>query len=301
MPENLPPKVCLDGTLVRRTREGKKLTQLYVAKVVGVTTDTISRWENNRYPSIKKENALLLAEALDVDLAGILKKPEPDPPLLPQAPGRAFHPGLLLSTIALLMVLTALYLYFRRDNPAPTLAASRTLPVFAAPGSILPVRVRLAPGPETRGFILREHFPPGWKLLEASPPPSSLNNEEGTARWIIKPGEIRPLIAYLIRVTADAAPGQRGTFQGDVVANPDGRHAPTPVEGQRDIEISPFLWADLNGDQKIDDSEMLSASDTFDEMKGVHLDWSQLEDIWDAGAYRWDQKRQQFVPEHPRN
>ncbi|MBE0595835.1 MAG: helix-turn-helix transcriptional regulator, partial [Desulfuromonadales bacterium] len=80
MPIDLNPTVCLDGTAIRRIREEKKLTQLYVAKVVGVTTDTVSRWENNRYPSIKRDNALKLAEALEVSLADILQKPPAEPP-----------------------------------------------------------------------------------------------------------------------------------------------------------------------------------------------------------------------------
>jgi len=67
--------VCIDATEVKRIREGKQLTQFYVSKVVGVTTDTISRWENNRYPTIRRENALKLAEALEVPLADILLKP----------------------------------------------------------------------------------------------------------------------------------------------------------------------------------------------------------------------------------
>jgi DNA-binding transcriptional regulator YiaG len=37
------PLVAIDGAAARRIREEKKLTQLYVASVVGVTTDTISR------------------------------------------------------------------------------------------------------------------------------------------------------------------------------------------------------------------------------------------------------------------
>ena len=45
--------VKIDGARVRRLREQKGLTQLYVATAVQVTTDTISRWENKRYPSIK--------------------------------------------------------------------------------------------------------------------------------------------------------------------------------------------------------------------------------------------------------
>lgn len=66
------PMVSIDGVMIRRIREEKGLTQLYVATVVGVTTDTISRWENRRYPNIKKENALKLAQALETPLTDII-------------------------------------------------------------------------------------------------------------------------------------------------------------------------------------------------------------------------------------
>ncbi len=56
-----PPSIAVDGTSLRRIREEKRLTQLYVSKVVGVTTDTVSRWENNRYPTIRRDNAVKLA------------------------------------------------------------------------------------------------------------------------------------------------------------------------------------------------------------------------------------------------
>ena len=68
--------VKIDGSRVRSLREAKGLTQLYIATVVEVTTDTISRWENKRYPSIKEENGLKLAEALEVTLDDILEKEE---------------------------------------------------------------------------------------------------------------------------------------------------------------------------------------------------------------------------------
>ena len=71
-----PAMVKIDGTRVRAIREQKGLTQLYVATVVEVTTDTVSRWENKRYPTIKKENGLKLAEALEVDLSEILDSAE---------------------------------------------------------------------------------------------------------------------------------------------------------------------------------------------------------------------------------
>ena len=63
-----PVMVKIDGSKVRQIREQKGLTQLYIATAVDVTTDTVSRWENKRYPSIKKENGLRLAEALEVPL-----------------------------------------------------------------------------------------------------------------------------------------------------------------------------------------------------------------------------------------
>jgi len=295
----LPPTVCLDGTAVRRIREEKKLTQLYVAKVVGVTTDTISRWENNRYPSIKRENALRLAEALEAPVEDILQGGTGActvPELPPPPPRRLLYRA--VSVILALFALTAgFYLQQRQQTPADSLLAERGLPNFAAPGSVIPVQVRLDPGSEMKGFILREHFPPGWQLIEASPPPSSLDNEEGTARWIVKPGEERRLIAYLLRVDAGAELGRQARFTGEVVANPNGRSAPSAVSGATEIRVARFQWADLDGDSVIDDAEMLQASETVDQMQGIHIDWTQLENIWDAGSYRWDEKKERFVPQ----
>jgi len=306
MAEPLPPNIFLDGSAVRRIREEKKLTQLYVAKVVGVTTDTISRWENNRYPSIKRDNALRLAEALEVDLEDLLQQDEEEQAEKaaeegwPGEAGRGKKVSRLLPVFALLVLAAVLYLvYHRQVVPEPGLPAHRLLPNYAAPGGVVPVRVRLETDDETNGFILREHFPVGWKLIEANPPASSLNNEEGTARWIIKPGDERRRVVYLVRVAGNAPMDGSGIFSGEIIANPSGGNAPTPVQGDSRVKLGPFLWADQNGDQRVDDSEMLSASDTFDEMQGVHLDWDQLEDIWDAEGYRWIPAKKTFVPEHP--
>ncbi len=72
--------VKIDGAKVKLLREKQGLTQLYIATAVQVTTDTISRWENKRYPSIKKENGLNLAEALGVDLEYLLETVTDDSP-----------------------------------------------------------------------------------------------------------------------------------------------------------------------------------------------------------------------------
>ena len=68
--------VNIDGSKIKTLREQQGLTQLYLATVVEVTTDTISRWENRHYQSIKRENAEKLAEALEVSLEELLEKVE---------------------------------------------------------------------------------------------------------------------------------------------------------------------------------------------------------------------------------
>ena len=72
MESSIHSTVRIDGDRIKALRLQKGLTQLYLASFVGVTTDTISRWENKKIPSIKRENALKLAEALEVSLDEIL-------------------------------------------------------------------------------------------------------------------------------------------------------------------------------------------------------------------------------------
>ncbi|HKK00908.1 MAG TPA: helix-turn-helix transcriptional regulator, partial [Desulfuromonadales bacterium] len=199
------------------------MTQLYVAKVVGVTTDTISRWENNRYPSIKRENAERLAEALEVPIQSLLQEEGEQEPVSQPHPVRR-HPLRLHVTIFLgLALLAGGYILLQHQTLPPVhIEAKRVLAPYAAPGTVIPVEVRLGLEPDSGGFILKEHFPAGWKLIEASPPASSLDNEDGTARWIIKPGDKRHLVSYLIRVAPDAVMGSDGGFAGEVIAQSGG-------------------------------------------------------------------------------
>jgi transcriptional regulator with XRE-family HTH domain len=302
MHENLTPTLCLDGSAVRRIREEKKLTQLYVAKVVGVTTDTISRWENNRYPTVRRENVLKLAEALEVPLEDLLKSvgiANGDALMHASHSPRRFSPKMAVASllvVALLLLLAGFWLVQRKGMANAEISTERVLPRYAAPGNLVPVRVRLNVEGQTKGFILRENFPPDWTLVEASPAASSVDAVDGTIRWIIKPGESRLTIAYLVRVSSEAEMGDVGRFRGEVVVHPNGRSTLFPVAGGSRVQVSPTIWADLDGDGSIDDGEMLQASETFDEMEGIHLDWSQLEAIWDAGRYRWDSDAGTFHP-----
>ena len=173
--KSFSPGVAIDGARVRAIREAKKLTQLYVANVVGVTTDTISRWENNRYPSIKRDNAEKLAGALEVDLPEILKSEEVTAPVesatkieeisTPRGNGKK-RAALLLITMLLLMA--AGFLIFSRLSPNPV--AMRKLPRYGAPAEIIPVQIKVSrTSANSGGFIIREHFPPGWRLVAALP------------------------------------------------------------------------------------------------------------------------------------
>jgi hypothetical protein len=71
---------------------------------------------------------------------------------------------------------------------------------------------------------------------------------------------------------------------------------PVQVSGIGRVRVAPFQWADRDGDFRVDDAEMLQASDIVDEMQGVHIDYKELESLWDAGSYRWDQPSGRFVP-----
>ena len=298
MQQYLPATVFLNGSAARQIREEKKLTQLYVSKVVGVTTDTISRWENNRYPTIKRENALLLAEALEVDVNEILIE---DPDGLDAATGVAprYQPGPLLIAALLVLVGVVLgFLFYPSQKPATAYALSveRQLPNYAAPGSHVPVRVHFGKPSPDGGFILREYFPKGWKLIQASPPASSLDNVNGVVRWIIKAGDKRDRIVYMLQVDASANAASPGAFRGEVIVSEPEGQATIPVGGDASVALGPVLWADNNGDSVIDDAEMLQASYTVDDMEGVYIDWGKLEKLWDAGQYRWDEKKKDFLP-----
>lgn len=313
---NFPPTVCLDGTAVRRIREEKRLTQLYVAKVVGVTTDTISRWENNRYPTVRRENLFKLAEALESP-AHLLVKSDvfsgedvedgaSTESTIPSAQEKTTLPSrapLYIGMVVLLIGVVGFILFYWR-SPAPQnsstvpadFTASRILPPYAAPGMIIPVRLHVNVDDATKRYIIREHFPPGWEVIEASPPASSIDNQEGMARWIVKQGEKRPLIVYLVRVDGRSPLGMIARFRGEMVANLDEKNQAIASVGETEMTVGPYNWSDLNGDSTIDDAEMLEASTAFEELEGVHLDWKDLERIWDAGHYNFDSAGRRFIP-----
>ena len=294
-----PPSVAIDGDIVRRIREEKRLTQFYVSKVVGVTIDTVSRWENNRYPTIMRDNALKLAEALEVDLTDILKaeldsKTITETQLAQQSKRKKWFYILLLIGVSILV----LFYFLQQSNvpPSVVLKAKRYLPPYAAPGSQILIQVKLSTDKPLKGMILKETFPAGWRLLESEPVVSHLDPVAGVARWIFRKPPSVTQVFYILEVPEGSNSSTNMLIEGELIANPDGQRSVALVQNIGSMEVKPFHWADSNGDQIIDDVEILELSDITDMAASLHLDWDLIEMIWETGAYRWQAENKQFVP-----
>ncbi|QXE90058.1 helix-turn-helix domain-containing protein [Geomonas subterranea] len=291
--KSLQPSVAIDGIRIRTIRETKKLTQLYVASVVGVTTDTISRWENNRYPSIKRDNAQKLADALEVPLEEVLRPDSPEPEegstQPPPTPSKGQRTAVIAIVVLLVTLLLGLLLFFVLRQPVIPPSATRWTPRFAAPGEVFPVQIKVARQPGTQfGFILREKLPAGARLVKSVPPSSSSNSE---VKWLV-PSGVTPITAsFTLQIPATFPPGKDAALKGEIVIHSAGSSNRTEaVGGSNAIHIGSYHWADSNGDGRIDDDEIMPAYYICEEMKGLGLDWKTIEAIWSGKGYRWDAK-----------
>ncbi|GFO67575.1 transcriptional regulator [Geomonas limicola] len=285
------PSVAIDGARIRTVREGKKLTQLYVANVVGVTTDTISRWENNRYPSIKRDNAEKLAGALEVTLEEILRQDEPEPdPEVAEGPDTSKPRRWTLLLLALIPVLALLiFVASRLLVGAPK--ALRWAPHFAAPGEVVPVQIKITrTAEESNGFILKEHLPSGWHLVSAQPGNAAVDHDGSIVKWLVPAGQGPVTVSYTVQLPANLPSGKSGTLRGEVVLHEGETNRTEPVAGSTGIQVGAYHWADSNGDGRIDDDEIMPAYYLCEDMKGIGLDWKTIEAIWSGKGYRWDAK-----------
>ena len=286
--KGLTPSVAIDGSRIRSVRESKKLTQLYVASVVGVTTDTISRWENNRYPSVKRENADKLASALEVPLAEILRQEEATD--MPAASVWSARLLLLTGMAVLALLLVASFLLMRQPLPkAP--AAVRWAPPFAAPGEIIPVQIKVTrQQDENAGFILKEKLPGGSKLFRAQPASSAAEPSGSGIKWLIPGGSASVTVYYTLQIPAAQTLGNDLKLSGEIVVRSGDSNRTEPVAGSNTVRLGAYHWADVNGDARIDDEEIMPAYYIFEEMKGLGLDWKTIEAIWSAKGYSWSRQ-----------
>ncbi len=293
--------VSIDGEAIRRIREEGKLTQLYVAKVVGVTTDTVSRWENNRYPTMRRDNALKLAEALEVELDLILKKdhdPSEDPllrdlPLSTDKPARRY----LLWGVCSIILLGLLLLIVNSAQVKPTLlAGSRHVPHYTSPGERVPIQLEISSEKKLKGLIVKEEFPPGWNLVESDPSPASVDNIKGSVRWMLRDPSKFKKIVYILQAPRNIEFNTQIELTGEIVANPDGQRFSSKVPAAGVLTIAPLHWADMNGNSIIDDLEILDVSDMVDDSEQIHYEWDLIEKMWDAGGYVYDVDKRAYLP-----
>ena len=328
------PMVNIDGAEIRRIREEKGLTQLYVATVVGVTTDTISRWENRRYPNIKKENAVKLAEALEIRMADIIDHgrpapaneppqsaetapqpetaPEPTAPeaapalepaarqtasaTVPAAKQRLASKAVLLSAAFLLPALVGLgLLWWHTANEGEAqVTAFRTLPAHATPGIPFPVVIEVTTSASSP-----------FSLILKETLPQDCIPTQGKPQFVFQESD-PPVLKWIDKIT-----GEHAVYSYLAKLKPEAEMATVhrfaggvtvrsddnpsiPLSGNDSLQASPFHWADNNSDGRIDDEELLSVYETYGGIEGLHFGKKLIEEIWAAKGYRWNHETRSY-------
>ncbi len=325
-----PPMVRINGAKARQLREAQGLTQLYIATAVGVTTDTISRWENRKTPSVKKENALKLAEALGVELELLLFDEEAEEidetknvEETPDASQKGMEPpsqhreggggttnrqkerqvnrwAWFISAFAILIVIAGAVYWYNSINSERTdiaVSARRIMPSHAPAGSTFPVIISVSSTcPEKLSLIVTEHLPAAAEILKSVPPWSASSPGKKKIKWIATASSKKTFsICYLIRISPRTETGSFLDFRGEVTSSLTGREV-FQIYGTESLEVEPYHWADLNSDGQIDDEEILRVFDELGERKGLEFGLDEIKKIWSSGGYRWDSKRRRYIP-----
>ncbi|MBW1749652.1 MAG: helix-turn-helix transcriptional regulator [Deltaproteobacteria bacterium] len=292
------PMIRIDGAKVRKLREDRGLTQLYMATAVEVTTDTISRWENRRYPTIKRENGLRLAAALEVELEEILGKPDAaaDSTKKSPHPSPTTHFGIPLKRYNLLiniglavMIPMVIGLMIWKKQPESgeiQIKATRSLPTACAPGLTFPVLITVHTDREMV-LLVREHVPDGVEILKTVPDATS--QADNTLKWIRKEGGEQLLTGYLARSAGEY--GTQFTFSGSIAVRQEQKQE-ADISGDNAIRLEPLHWADTNGDFTINDDEILEVYDKFGGLTELAVDLDSIEEIWIGSGYRWNKNDQ---------
>lgn len=306
--------IRINGGRVKSLRESKGLTQLYLATVIGVTTDTISRWENKKYPSIKLENAEKLAGALEVDMEAFV---DPQESPITEGEGREVEDSPIIAAVetgfgvevpppsrlkfiwlALLLLLlglgVVLFFFLRSGGQNGRVSAVRILPPHVPAGQTFPVLIRVDLGDTDRSaLILRELLPANCEVLCASPTATGSPVPESELKWIRRPTEGRAVFIYTLRAPDNVGPNDELSFSGTLVRQKEGRNDIT-VGGDSMIRIDSHHWADSNRDGRVDDEEILEVYDIYGEEPAVEFDRNLIDEIWAANGYFWDAEKKSY-------
>ena len=292
--------VKVDGSKIKRLREEQGLTQFYLATAVHVTTDTISRWENKRYPSIKKENGIKLAEALNVHLEDILEKdevvaPSPSPTTsivdFVSTTGdntsrfKKFQPLLFLSLILACIVLSFAWYSLNSSLEVP-LIAERNAPEHCISGQPFPVMIRITGTPEDKqtAIIIRENLPANATVIKISPEVAGGGKKKDMIKWLKK---INGTTTFAYVISVPGAEDDKVGFYGTAAVSSDSG-SPPAIGGSSATTIGYYHWADIDKDNTISDSEILAVHDRYNEIAGIDVDIATIEKIWLSSGYKWN-------------
>ncbi len=291
--------VCISGSEVRHLREQQNLTQLYLATAVGVTTETISRWERQGSPTVKEENGVKLAEVLGVSLEQILFSEDAgavaEKIVEPEAE-TAIRPARIvaMALVAFIVLLSVTAFFFVGYQSVDTFqfSARRVMPTHTVSTLPFPVVVTVAFVSEKESsLLLKEELPPGCNVLRSVPPATLLDRE--SLKWIDKKGHGLKKFAYLASCSSQGKNQETQTFIGSLLVRQES-HREIIVDGPDRLKLLEYHWADSDMDNVIDDEELLAVYDDFGSVEGLGVDVEEVERIWMGSGYRWKPQEHMF-------
>jgi DNA-binding XRE family transcriptional regulator len=300
--------VKIDGAKIKLLREQQGLTQLYLATAVEVTTDTISRWENRRYPSIKKDNGLKLAEALNVQLEEILEaseeeqtenSPFPAQPTNPQLPdtdvdhvstGPTKNHSLIMLFSGIVLVICIIFAWYFFYTPSfGSFSAARIIPPHSISGQPFPIIIEISGAPDKAiALIIKETIPENGTVHATSPIVNAGGLKNNQIKWL-KKIENAAVYAYVVSVSGNNEEAVK--FSGTAAIRGDSEIS---IEGGDTIVISEHHWADTDADNVISDDEILAVYDQYSEITDIDLDIDLIEELWLGSEYLWDNSTATF-------
>ncbi len=285
--------VKISGGALRSLREKQSLTQLYLATAVGVTTETISRWERQEAPTLKEENALKLADVLAVPLENLLAVEEqvaevvPVPDTFPTNRRK-----IVIILLAVLLGVLGLVFVLFDSGQVTDFSAKRIIPSHTAPDQTFPVLITVELSAEgNSSLLLKEQLPHGCSVVHSIPEATAMG--ESFLKWVARDSSDLRLFAYLAKCTADIRNKEDLLFQGSLLIR-QSRRQEVSIAGRNRLQLSQYHWADSDQDSVIDDEELLAVYDEFDLVKGLNIDVEEIESIWMGSGYKWNLEQATF-------